>query len=1235
MLIVPTNISDTFIMADAATNLEDLEDGEIESDGEDASGPQAENKQEDNVQVPQEKSSQENMDTQEFYYSKSGKKKKNKSKGEQKFKDKNKKKNKYSSPTIEEDFAGNIEKAIRKAMNKNDEDSNVEEDVEDRRKHKKRKKYDNKDGLPKKRKKQEYSDEMDEDEMMCVRGASPVQKPLDSFGEDDRDSYASDSSHESREQQHQRAQRKRPQRERNKNHKNDRRRVQNQMQDGDGVCSYYMQGKCHKGDDCIYSHDAQPPRKMELCKFYLMDCCAKRDKCLYMHADFPCKYYHTGLPCIFKDDCKFAHGKPLTENLKNILLKHIESAPKEILGDFPRLHREGALQMIQATQLKLMQQYSENTDNDDKTIPSLFDLNIQNPQNVMDNIQSNQFNNERQNKVSPKIRQSRWQHDNTNQNFNINMSPNSSVGTTNVLSIKNLTGVLTPRQISDLTKMGIDNLDQLGQLTVLQLNSIGISLKQITEIQLNTMNIQKLGLINPNNEQTQLPFATTTSSNKDLDLRVPPVIPISNNATVSTSLPGQDVDMRFQTPSLAIPSPDDNSTSNIILKKEPQANKDMIDIDQYTKDALKFALKDKENIDVSNDTYESENSIMPLETKDVDHRVLPFTDENLLKLQSNIKKELEEINSKTEFDTDIRFPTMKRESEDTVIKKELDTDIRFGSNKKDFVDNTIKKEFDTDIRFLQPEPIFKNSEKKHRRSTTDDEDNLLIDEKWYSSDEEKGIKRKSPVSSPKPHSQSPLIPAPHVIEPSSVLSRIGDLSKIDISEEVTKLLNTMKNNLQEPKSENIIEQIGSPKSRDPRSRKSPDRTSDTSKISNKKPTRISIYECVDGEPTDGRRRTDVDLRQSEFKLPTFGDTDLRQTTSGDIDFRISLPFKPINNYTPATEINGSINSHPPIPYKLIPIDIPRPDYTDIRDSTAKSQALIDPRLRKVFRLSIEESNSDSEKTSKPVTPAAPRVDPRRKPKDISDVSNPDQKSSALELQNILQNSNWYKDLSSTQKIFVNQHLAPVVQIIKQYQQEKATGKKLDLTFLQSNTVLCSIFTNLGVSLGDNGEFSYIPKPKEALLKTPINFNQNQSPFGMNNMPMMPGSIDGNNTNMMNIPGMGMGGMNNMNVGPMHNYNQPMTDPRGGPAPGLLGIAPNIPHNFSNNNFGGPSSFGNMGFNGPGPGNDFNFMDGEQNFPRFPNRGGHRGRGNDRWNRGGSGRGHRDRKNFNDRGGWKK
>lgn len=1168
-------------LSSCIVDAEDLEDGEIESDGDDT-----QNHSDEKAQVETKQSEDNIVDSKidsDIHYSKSGKKKKSKNK-EPKIKDKKKKHNKYSSP-LEDDFAGNIEKAIRKVLNKSDETDNVDhqEDVDDdRRKRKKRKKQDSKDGSNKKRRRQEYLDAVDESEMMCVRGASPVNRqspaPDNNFQDEDQNSYESDSSHDSREH-HRNSQRHRNnQRERKTKNDRDRRRGAHPMQDPDGVCLYYMQGKCHKADDCNFSHDAQPPRKMELCKFYLMDCCAKRDKCLYMHSDFPCKFYHTGLPCIYKDECKFAHGKPLSEGLRMILLKHIESAPKEILGEYPRLSREGAANMIASTQSKLMQQYSEGNDTYDKAIPSLFELNIPKPQSMME---LGSVNNDKLNKNSQKARQSRWQ----NESYLASIHNVNNLSThVNVLSIKNLNGVLTPRQISDLVKMGIENLDQLGQLTVLQLNSIGVSLKQITDIQLNTMNIQKLGLISTTTEsQSALPsFLTSLASSKDMDLRVPPVAPVTMSPAV-TELPGKDIDMRFQ-PSLPLASPAANEKSDnkaVDSITEVHGSKDMIDIDQYTKDALKFAAKEKENIENTNDALDNDKTftrhdptIISLQTKDIDHRVLKFADDGAAH-----------------------------------------------SNKQ--LDNTSeKKETDTDIRFLQPEPLFRMADKRQRRSTTDDEDNnLLIDEKWYSSDEEKIVKVKSAASSPK-QSSPPTSVQTDVIEPATVLGKIGDLSKIAISDEITQLLNTMKSNRDSANKPSENDNENDSKSRDPRKgsmKRSPDhKMIDLNKSSTKKPPKVSIYECIEGEPTDGRRRSDVDLRQNDFKLPVFGDTDLRPNSSGDIDFRLGLPFKAIPNYTPASEIDGSINSHPPIPYKVVTIDIPRPDYTDIRNTTAKSQALLDPRLRKVFRLSVDESNSDSEKSSKSST--GPRVDPRRKQKEAIEIQEP--KLPTLDLQTILQNSDWYKDLSSTQKIFVNQNLASVTSMIKQHQQDKDPGKKFDITSLQSNAVLCSIFTNLGVSLNENAEFTLLPKPKEALLKTPTNFNQN---FNIS------GNIDNSNMNMMNVPPhMNMGMRNNMGMGPMPGYNNPFQDPRGGPTPGLLGIAPNMPNNFDNN-FGGPNNFGNMPYNGPG--NDFGNMDRDQNYQRFPNRGGFRGRGNDRWNRGGSARGNRDRNNFGDRGGW--
>ena len=79
---------------------------------------------------------------------------------------------------------------------------------------------------------------------------------------------------------------------------------------------------------------------------------------------------------------------------------------------------------------------------------------------------------------------------------------------------------------------------------------------------------------------------------------------------------------------------------------------------------------------------------------------------------------------------------------------------------------------------------------------------------------------------------------------------------------------------------------------------------------------------------------DMDLRQ-RFSSSAYGDTDLRT----DVDLRgmLGLPFKPVPLHTPANEIEASLNSHPPITYKLMPISIPRPDYSTLKLNMSETQ----------------------------------------------------------------------------------------------------------------------------------------------------------------------------------------------------------------------------------------------------------------------------------------------------------
>ena len=59
------------------------------------------------------------------------------------------------------------------------------------------------------------------------------------------------------------------------------------------------------------------------------------------------------------ESCKFSHD-PLSDVTRNILLKHLEGAPKEILGDFPRLTREAAQTLVFQTEAKNKGNFSKH-----------------------------------------------------------------------------------------------------------------------------------------------------------------------------------------------------------------------------------------------------------------------------------------------------------------------------------------------------------------------------------------------------------------------------------------------------------------------------------------------------------------------------------------------------------------------------------------------------------------------------------------------------------------------------------------------------------------------------------------------------------------------------------------------------------------------------------------------------------------------------------------------------------
>lgn len=118
------------------------------------------------------------------------------------------------------------------------------------------------------------------------------------------------------------------------------------------------------------------------------------------------------------------------------------------------------------------------------------------------------------------------------------------------------------------------------------------------------------------------------------------------------------------------------------------------------------------------------------------------------------------------------------------------------------------------------------------------------------------------------------------IKPVEVIEKLGDLSKIDISEEVTKLLSSI--------SQSNLELKDSKTPRDPRQaaqisggQKAPATTDPrkarlTSLEEKKKPEKLSIYE--QGSISVAEVNKDVDLRSEkdlDMRGVAFGDTDLR------------------------------------------------------------------------------------------------------------------------------------------------------------------------------------------------------------------------------------------------------------------------------------------------------------------------------------------------------------------------
>lgn len=227
------------------------------------------------------------------------------------------------------------------------------------------------------------------------------------------------------------------------------------------------------------------------------------------------------------------------------------------------------------------------------------------------------------------------------------------------------------------------------------------------------------------------------------------------------------------------------------------------------------------------------------------------------------------------------------------------------------------------------------------------------------------------------------------------------------------------------------------------------------------------------------------------------------------------------------------------------VDVPRPDYSGLKLSLHDAQTTGDPRLRKIFRLSTEEKDSPASPKESPKA----RVDPRRRKmeeakSDIAGMSYTQQLS-------VLQNSAFYRSLTSNQKLLLNQELSD---------RADKSGN--------NDAVLNGILTNLGL-------VSNVSQSIGAANVNALTILSN-----VNNL----GNVLNQNAGI--LPQGAPMGQNQVNPNILaHNPNLMNQMAQGIVQPGLLGAAPGIP-NLPPINF-DPRNGGGLLGNGPGFGGGFN------------------------------------------------
>ncbi|KAJ0514962.1 putative transcription factor C3H family [Helianthus annuus] len=84
-------------------------------------------------------------------------------------------------------------------------------------------------------------------------------------------------------------------------------------------CRHYMNGRCHEGEKCKFSHDTTPLTKSKPCCVFARHACMKGDDCPFDHelSKYPCNNYQTTGSCSRGSACMFSHETQPSEGSVN------------------------------------------------------------------------------------------------------------------------------------------------------------------------------------------------------------------------------------------------------------------------------------------------------------------------------------------------------------------------------------------------------------------------------------------------------------------------------------------------------------------------------------------------------------------------------------------------------------------------------------------------------------------------------------------------------------------------------------------------------------------------------------------------------------------------------------------------------------------------------------------------------------------------------------------------------